>query len=187
MRGKIFNAYTAFVLGASLLFGLTYLELPCPVCNGTGVVKGVTSLDVIGVEATLVDHVETGIECGWDYERYTYDVKLTVSNKSSSMSYGVVMVTFHDPNETITLPIEIDDESTVMYYSGETLAAEPFVVEVGPNHTEVFEKLVQFDGITVQLFTAPEHIVETTVASEFPCPFHGEKAVVPFTEWLQLR
>ena len=187
MKSTVYNAYTAFVLGAVLLAGLTFVQLPCPACDGTGVIKGVTSLEVAALETDLVDHVELGIECGWDWERYTYDVKLTVANKSSSFSYGVIMVTFHDPNETITLPIEIDDESTVAYYSGETLHAEPFVVEVGPNRTEVFQERVQFDGITLQLFTAPEHLLETTVASEFRCPFHGEKATVPVTEWLKLR
>ena len=187
MKNRVFNAYTAFVLGAVLVGGLTFVQLPCPACQGTGIIKGVTSLEVAGVEAKLVDHVELGIECGWDYERYSYDVKLTVVNKSSSFSYGVIMVTFHDPNETITLPAEIDDESTIVYYSGETLEATPFVVEVGPNQTKVFQKLVQFSGITLQLFTAPEHLVETTVASEFPCPFHGKEATVPFTQWLKLR
>ena len=186
-KNRIFNAYTYFVLGLALITGMTLVQLPCPACGGTGTVKGVTSLEVAGVEAKVVDHVELGIECGWDYERYTYDVKLSVTNKSSSPSYGVIMVTFHDPGEAYSMPQEVDDESVTAQFTGETLEAFPFFVEVGPNRTEVFEKEVQFSGITLQLFTAISHQVEAIAASEFPCPFHGATATVAFTEWLRLR
>lgn len=184
MKNRIFNAYTGFVLGLALVTGLTLLQLPCPACGGTGVVKGSTALEVAAVEAKLVGHTELGIQCGWDYERYTYDVKLSVTNKSSSPSYGVIMVTFHDPGEAYSLPQEVNDESVVMEFAGETLEAFPFFVEVGPNRTEVVEKQVMFSGITLQLFTADSHQVEAAAASEFACPY-GTK--VPFTEWLWLR
>jgi hypothetical protein len=184
MKGKIFNAYTGFVLGVIFIAAITFVQLPCPACGGSGVVKGVLGLEVTGVEAKLVDHIALGVECGWDYERYNYDVKVSVTNKSNSPSFGVIMVTFHDPDETITLVQEKDDEEVISYFSGETLEAFPFPVEVGPNRTEVFEKRVMFSGVTLEMFSAEAHLVEAIAASEFECPY-GKK--VPFTEWLRLR
>ncbi len=187
LKTRVFNGYTYFVLGVLLFTGLTFLQLPCPACGGTGIIKGAKGLEVSGVEAELTDHIALGIECGWDYERYTYNVNLMVANPTSEDGFGVILVTFHDPTETFSLTQEEDDEEVVKEYSGETLQAFPVFVEVPAKTTRTIEKTLQFEGITLELFGANSHLVEAHIADEYACPFHGATAKVPFTEWLRLR
>src|SRR4030067_3857341 len=105
MKARVFNAYTGFVLGVTLIGALTFVQLPCPMkaCGTTGVVKGVSGLEIAGVEAKLIKHTILGIECGWDWERFTYDVKISVVNNTATETFGVIMVSFGDPGEAYSL------------------------------------------------------------------------------------
>lgn len=187
MKAKVFNAYAYFVVGAVLFAAITFVQLPCPACHGTGMVEGAGSLRIAGVEADLLDHDVLGIECGWDYERYTYKVRVSVVNEATAPAYGTVMVSFHDPEESYTLIVEENDEEVTKEFSGETLEAFPFFVEVPAKGSKVIEETVMFDGVTMELFGGQLHLVDATTASEYRCPFHDKSARVNLTEWLRLR
>ena len=187
MKGKIFNAYTIFALVLVLFTGATFIQLPCPACEGTGLITGSKTLQVDKVEAVLTNHYLLNVQCGWDFERYTYDVKLTVENKTSATALGTVMVTFHNPDEEISVVIEIEDEEVMQTYTGKALESIPVFVEVPAATTSVIEKTVTFDGVSLELFRVEEHQIEAYTESEFKCPYHGEKAVVPLTEWIRLK
>jgi RecJ-like exonuclease len=187
MNAKIFNARFFFVVGLIVITSLTYLRLPCPACQGTGVVTGAKTLSVVGVDAKLTNHFLLNIMCGWDFERYTYDLKLSVENKTARDAYGSVMVTFHNPDEEISVVIEVEDEEVVQTYTGKTLESIPIFVEVPAHTISTIEKTVTFDGVSLELFRVEEHSIEAYTESEFRCPFHGEQARVSFTDWLWLR
>jgi hypothetical protein len=187
MKSKVFNAYTAFVLGTVLLAAVTFVQLTCPACHGTGIVHGVQGLEITGVDATLVEHKELGMNCGWDWERYKYDVKVSVINRTTAQAWGVVMVNISNPTESFWVEMEMEDEEVMVEFSGETLKSYPIFVEVPPSGSKVVEDTLLYEGVTLKLFGEEKHWFEAVTASEFPCPFHGAKATVPFTEWLRLR
>lgn len=187
MKNKIFNAYTYFILGLVLVTGATFIKLPCPACDGSGRIGGVTGVEVVSIEAELVSHFELGMDCGWDFERFTYDVELTVENYSGSEAWGVVLVTFHDPDESYYRQIEIDDSEVEVEVFGQTLLSYPWFVEVPAGSTEVFKKRVNFEGVTLEFFGGRDHQIEASTNTSYTCPFHGEDARVVLPEWLRLR
>jgi len=187
MRAKLFNAYTYFILGVVLITVLTFIELPCPACGGTGIIKGVTSIKIAEFETELLDHYELGMECGWDYERYTYNVKLTVENPTSTESWGVILITFHDPDAAYQITVEVEDEEVVQEFRGETLAAFPMFIEVPAGSIQTVEEVMMFEGITLEFFGVELHQIDANLASEFVCPFHDASAKVSLPDWLRLR
>jgi hypothetical protein len=187
MKAKVFNVYTGFVLGAVLLGAMTFVQLPCPACGGTGTVRGVQGLEITGVEADLIQHKELGMNCGWDWERYAYDIRVSVVNRSTALTYGVVMVNISNPTESFSVKVELEDEETMVEFNGEPMKSYPIFVEVPPSSTKIIEESILYEGVTLKLFGEEKHWFEAVTASEFPCPFHKEKATVSLTEWLRLR
>jgi hypothetical protein len=187
MKNKIFNAYTYFIAGVLLVTGATFFKVECPVCDGTGRIVGVSGMEVKSIKADLVNHYELGIECGWDFEKFTYDVELTVENYRDEAAWGVILVTFHDPEESYLIRVEINDEEVDKEVTGQTLLSYPWFVQVPANTTQVFKKRVDFQGVTLQFYGGLDHLIKANLASSYPCPFHGEDATVTFPEWLKLR
>jgi hypothetical protein len=186
VKNKLFNAYTYFIIGLVLLTAVTFVEVPCPACDGAGRITGVLGIEVVSLESDMVSHYELGMDCGWDFERYTYDVKLTLENWTDTESWGVVLVTFHDPDESYMMQIEVDDEEVWVEVTGKTLLSYPWFVEVPAKTTLTFEKRVNFEGVTLEFFGGRSHQLDAKLATSYPCPFHGEKAKVPFPTWLRL-
>jgi len=177
-----------FILGVILVAVPTFIELPCPACGGTGFITGVKGLEITGIESELVSHEIVGLECGWDFERYTYDVKISVENKTTTPLYGMIGVTFHDPDATRTRIIEVDDEEIEVTTPGGIIAASTiFVDEIAAKTARTIEETIVFDGISIEQLGVEYHLIQAYTADEFVCPFHGETAKVPITEWLKLR
>ena len=187
MKSRIFNAYTFFVAGLLIITGATFAELKCPACDGTGRIPGVTGVEVMSIEAEMISHYELGMDCGWDYERYTYDVTLTVENYTGTESWGIILVTFHDPDESYWIQVEIDDEELYVEVTGLTLMSYPWFVEVPARTTEAFTRRVTFEGVTLEFFGGRDHLIEANLASSYTCPFHGETARVSLPVWLRLN
>lgn len=187
MKNKVFNAYTGFVLGAVIIGALTFVQLPCPACNGTGTVHGVRGLETGEVEATLVSHKELGMNCGWDYERYNYTIKVPVTNRTTAMAWGVIMINISNPTDSYWMKMEEEDEEVMVEFTGETIKSYPVFVEVPASSSKIVETSILYEGVTLKLFGEEMHWFEAVTATEFPCPFHQEKATVPLTEWLRLK
>lgn len=187
-KSKLFTASIFFTLVVVLFGAITYIELPCPVCKGEGWISVVKGLEVAEVEYELVDHEIVGLECGWDYERYTYDFKISVKNKTTSPLYGMIQLTFHDPESTRTRIIEEDDEEIEVTDLGNIIAVENiFVEQTDAGAERTIEETIIFDGLTLELFEASVHEVVVHAENQFICPFHGETNKVTLTEWLRLR
>jgi hypothetical protein len=187
MKNKIFNAYTYFVAGLVLITGATFVKIECPACHGTGRISGVSGMEVKSIEAELVNHYELGMECGWDYERFTYDVELTMENYRETAAWGVILVTFHDPEESYIIRVEVDDAEVDKEVTGQTLLSYPWFVEVPAKTIQTFKRQVNFQGVTLEFFGGVEHLIKANIASSYTCPFHGEDARVVLPEWLRLR
>ena len=201
MKNRIFSAYTrlktklfttsVFFTLAVVLFGAaTFIQLPCPVCGGTGYISGVGGLEATVVEVELVEHEIVGLECGWDFERYTYDIKLSIENNTNAPLLGLVQITFHDPESTRTLYIEVDDEvEEAVEVAGSIIASDTvFIYEMAPGTKEIVESTIVFDGIALEALGVESHLVQVNSANEFACPFHSaDTTKVSLTEWLRLR
>jgi hypothetical protein len=64
IRTKLFTASIFFTLAVVLVGSITLIELPCPVCNGTGYISGAKGLEIIDVDIELINHEVVGLECG---------------------------------------------------------------------------------------------------------------------------
>jgi len=188
-KTKFFTASIFFTLAVILFGGLTFIEFPCPICGGTGFITGARDLEVTGIEYELVSHEIVSLECGWDYESYTYDVKLSVKNKTAAPLYGIIQLTFHDPGASTTRYVSEEDEPEIaVEVPGAVIAAENiFVDEIAAGAERTIEETIVFEGVTLAIFGVEIHQVIAHTADEFACPFHGETAKVPLPQWLGLR
>ena len=188
LKTKLFTASIFFTLAVILIGGITYIELPCPVCEGEGWVTGVGGLEVTELEYELVNHEIVGLECGWDYERYTYDFKISVRNTTTSPLYGMISLTFHDPESTQERLIEEEDEDIIVIDVGPVISVQNiFVEQTDAGAERTIDETIMFDGVTLELFEADVHEVVVHTEEAFICPFHGESNKVTLTEWLRLR
>lgn len=193
LKTKLFTASIFFTLAVIVFGAITYIELPCPVCGGTGYVTGVGDLEIIDVEYELIEHHVVGLECGWDWERYTYDIKITVENKAITPLYGMIQFTFHDPEESRTREVEgavqeTDDEETFVTDIGAVIWADTIFVDgIDAGAERTIEETIVFEALTLELFDIKIHQIEVNTKDKFICPVHGETNKVSVTEWLRLR
>jgi hypothetical protein len=99
----------------------------------------------------------------------------------------VILVTFHDPDESYTIQVEIDDAEVDKEVTGQTLLSYPWFIEAPAKTTQVFKRRVNFQGVTLEFFGGRDHLLKANLASSYTCPFHGEDAKVVLPEWLRLR
>jgi hypothetical protein len=188
---KVFAAHASFmsfILGVTLLASLTFSEVPCPVSKGTGVISGAQGLKVTGIETELTDHVFLNLECGWDFERYTYAVKISVVNETATPIYGAIVVNFHNPTGAFAEELVEVEGITALEgaYAGPIEAAILVYVEVAAETAQTIEETFVFDGIGLEELEAESHTVTVTTTGEFDCPYDGGTGKVTITEWLRL-
>jgi hypothetical protein len=193
---KVFSGHAgfmSFILGFTLLASITFIEVPDPVSNGTGIIQGAQGLEVTGVEVDLVDHVILNLECGWDFERYTYDVKISVVNETAAPIYGAIVVNFHNPAAAIAGG-DINEEGLIVTeggYAGLVEALFPVFVEVDAGTTQTIEETFVFDGLILGGVDAgtrtwDTHTVTVGTTGEFVSPYGGGTGKVSIPEWLRL-
>ena len=190
LKTKLFTASIFFTLAVVLLGGITYLELPCPVCDGTGIVTGAGNLKLAEIDYDITEREVVSLECGYDLERYVYNVKLTVENPTTSPSSGAVKLTFHDPEATRTREVEVvDDEENIVTDLGPIISVQTvYIPEVAAGAERTVEESIEFISVTLEIFDVEFHHIEFYVVDEFICPFHDEtSSKVSLTEWLRLR
>ena len=193
LKTKMFTASIFFTLAVIVFGGITYIELPCPVCGGKGFVTGVGDLKVTDIETELINHDVVALECGFDWERFTYDVKISVENMATTPLYGLIQLTFHDPAATRIRTVEgasadTDDEETEVTDEGAVIAHENLFVDgIAPGAERTIEGTIVFEGFTLEMWGNEPHKVVVNTADEFMCPVCGESHKVSFTEWLRLR
>lgn len=194
MQTKVFKVFGAhagfmsFILGVTLLASLTFTEVACPVSKGTGVLLGAQGLKVTSIETELIDHMLLNLECGWDFERYTYAVKISVVNETAAPIRGAVVVSFHNPAGAFAEEfVEVEGiVSLEVSYAGPIEAAIPVFVEVAAGAALTIEETFVFDGIGLEELEMEGHTILATTAGEFVCPYDGGTGKVSITEWLRL-
>ena len=193
---KVFGAHAglmSFVLGFTLLASPVFVEVPDPVSNGTGIIQGAQGLEVTGIEVDLIDHFILNLECGWDFERYTYDVKISVVNETAAPIYGNIVVNFHNPAYA-TPGGSVNEEGLIITeegYAGLVEALFPVFVEVATGTTQTIEQTFIFDGLILGgedagTRTWDTHTVTITTEGEFVSPYGGGTGKVSIIEWLKL-
>ena len=192
---KVFSAHAgfmSFVLGFTLLALPVFAKVSDPVSNCTGIIQGAQDLDVTVVESELVRYKLVSLECGWDFARYTYDVKLSLVNETTSTQYGMVMVSFYDPERTKEITTTVDDMEVNVLSQGSPVASFPIFVEVAAGTTQTIEKTIVLDGIALDDGefrvdgTTEAHTVTATTKGEFVSPFGDGTGRVSILEWLRL-
>jgi len=171
MKNRVFSAYTYLktrLFTASVFFTLAVILF-----------GAVTYIQLVG------------LECGWDFETYTYDITMLAENNTDAPLYGLVEITFHDPDSTRIVYIEVDDEvEEAVEVAGGIISADTiFIDEMAPGTEGIIEATIVFDGISLEQLGVETHLVKVHAANEFICPFHdeGEAYKVTLTEWLRLR
>ncbi len=199
MKTKVFKVFGAhaglmsFALGVTLLASFTFTEVPCPISKGTGVISGAQGLEVTVIETELIDRTLLNLECGWDFERYTYAVKISAVNETAAPIYGAIVVNFHNPAGAFAEGfIEVEGITTLEEaYAGPIDAGIIVFVEVAAETAQTIEKTFVFDGLVLGgrdtgIAEFESHTVTVTTEGSFTCPYDGGTGKVPITEWLRL-
>ena len=190
MKIRVSSVYVCFVMGVLLVGALTLIEVPCPICGGTGVITGAKGLEVKGVEGELIDLNTLDVGCGALYNKYTYAVKISLVNEATAPSYGAISVTFHDPKGAHPEVIRPSDEegADVMVvepaYPGPTVAAIPVFVEIPAETAQTIEEIIWFEEFWVEQVTNT-HNISADTAGKIVCPYCDGTGTVPIIEWFR--
>ncbi len=201
MKFRVPGAYVYFVFGVILVGALTLIEVPCPIDGGTGVITGARGVEVTGVEAELVELKTIDLGCGELYNEYTYAVKISLVNDTTTAVYGFIVVNFYDP-EAILMAPDASDEEWLDYAAifgmlgleweevpaetviGKPIAGSPIFVEIPAESTLSVERSFSFSGFGLQEIT---HKILVMTQEEKLCPYSGGTGKVPITEWLNIK
>jgi hypothetical protein len=195
MKIRVPGAYVYFALGVILVTALTFIEVPCPTDGGTGVITGARGVEITGVEAELVEHKIIDM-CYELWDEFTYAVKISVVNETTTTSYGGIVVTFHDPRTATpgyfvdTLDPITDDIISVWVPGFPGAPWKKFLrfITVAAETTKTIELTLVAEG---ESFGESHGVwtrnISADMAEEFACPYCGGTGKVPITEWLRIK
>ena len=186
MKIRVSRAYVFFVIGALLVGALTFIEFPCPIDGGTGVIEGAKGLELTGIESEFVDYYSASSACGYFFDEYTYAVKILLVNKSTTTSHGAIVVKYYTPY-TIFVETYINGELTLEIQDGELIMGIPIFVEIPAETAEIIERIVVFnEGFSPSYpYGEMTHKVLVEMGEEIMCPVCAGKGKLVFTEWLK--
>jgi len=132
VRLKFQKKYLAFFTVIPLLLITTFVEVDCPVCDGTGIVS-----NSLGMENVIIKDIESE-EIGTMYHAcgmflmYGYEVKITLENQGGQDSIGwlkLVLIDFEEGKPT-------DNRYTVVEVPAKSAWEYDFSVWFQSNHDE---------------------------------------------------
>lgn len=195
MKIRVYKSYLVFVLGVILVGPLTFMEVPCPIDNGTGVIAGASGLEVGGVEGELIDLKTLELGCAEVYDEYTYAVKISLVNETTTPIYGAILLKFLVPAEALAVKritrLELDgvvdlpsEAELLARFPGPPPMAMLIFVEIPAETTKVVEEIIVFQGFRLY---SKHHRIVVEIAGEIVCPYSGGTGKVPITEWLRIK
>ena len=124
---KVQKRYVAFFVAVPLLFLLAFIKVPCPICDGTGIISttGMGQVAVTHVDATLKS---VGVVSGCvNFISYNYDVALTLQNKDEQL----------DANGYVKLGL-VDYKTSKLLSSQYVLVSVPANMEITTTFSTTF-------------------------------------------------
>lgn len=162
----------------ALVFGLlSFIQLPCPTCGGTGVLTSSEGLKAQVVSSNMVDSYIPLTCCDNPQVQYEYDVTLSIQNPGVNSVNGTVTVSFYDIEPALTTSDVVTTTSVGDF---------PVQVQVPGGQTITVEQ--QFSFIDVSNIMNQPH--KTTVESENTetktvCPTCSGKGKLQLYVWLE--
>lgn len=171
-----FLAVTSF----ALVFGLmSFIQLPCPTCGGTGVITSSSGLKAELISATIIDSYIPLTCCDHPQVQYDYDVQLSVENLSSSPISGTVSISIFD----LEPPLSGDDTIPAA-----AVSVTPVQVEVPVGKTVIVDQQINFIDIA-NILNQPHKVTVQSgdTATQDKCPLCKGKGKLQFYVWLETR
>ena len=174
MKNRPPGSFILFSIGVVLVGLLPAVELPCPICQGTGIIKAAQGFEVEGVEVEQIGVEDDFMfsECGLPTKipKFTYAVDASLKNETTELIRGNVLVQFQISN-------------TPIYFEGVPVEVAPpriiVLVEIPAGTTKNIKAVAKSSdipyGVTIE---------ETT---DIPCPVDGGTGKLPFVEWLKVN
>jgi hypothetical protein len=151
---RLQKKYLAFGIIVPLLLATALIDVPCPVCHGTGSISS-TGMENVSIVANSFTLKTSGDVHGCvEYRAYVYDVVLTLKNTSPDVdAFGYVMLGLVDNKD------------------GKLLATQYSVVVVPKNAQNTVAFTTTF---TTSLDSpAATNVTAETVVTKRPCPVCG--------------
>ena len=166
-----FLVVTIFAL---VVGSLSFIQIPCPTCGGTGILNTTTSLKADVASCTLVESVIPITCCDHPQVQYTYDVSFSVENTSAEPISGHITVSFFDVKPPLSYSDEIPADSVGDF---------PIQVDVPAGKTITVElSFIDVSDILGQPHTVKVQSGDTT--TESVCPVCEGKGKLQFYSWL---
>jgi hypothetical protein len=181
----------------------------CPLDHGSGVITGTTGVEVLGVEGELINHRTFEMACATVWDEFTYDVKVSLENTTSSPGVGTIMVKFYEPSavgkvypslaaaiqekapeaeaaEDIQsmLTLEISTDGTVITPIRSQRATNLIFFEIPAGATKTVDETITIWGWDWQ---ENSHILTAGLVQQTPCPYCQRTGKLPITEWLKIK
>jgi hypothetical protein len=140
---KVQKKYLAFFTVVPLLAATAFIQVPCPVCSGSGVISSTGMSDVVVTSLESVEQATFLVGCD-TYRVYPYDITLTVQNEGDQDANGYVALILINTKTGKVL----DTQYTVVDVAAGTLLqtkfAMSFMVSIleQPDITEISAKVL---------------------------------------------
>lgn len=172
-RIRMSGAFLTVTVVALLAWASTVVEvLPCPVCEGTGVLSGPKSLEVKGFESKEISYTVFQLGSCDEWEQLTYEVNILVVNREADTSAGYLVVDFY-------LPVSEEPEAEG-YLSYEI----PIYVEIPPETTKNIKRTLVWEGF-MTLRIRPWLVVKE--GEEFACPHCNGQGRLSVIEYIKAK
>ena len=143
--------YFIFPVVVALLFSTSLIQVPCPVCGGTGTLTqsvGMTDIKVVSVESRILDSIQDACT---NYIVTTADPVITVNNVGSETAEGYLVLHL----------IDLD--------TGETLISQNLAMKAGPNAVTTLQSKIAFAYNTIDTPTEDLEIQAEALIDNVPC------------------
>lgn len=184
---RVPRAFLSVTLVALLAWAaIAFRALPCPTCEGTGMLSGAEGLEVKELEGELIGYELLEIGCYDEWETVTYVVNILAENSSTDVSRGYLYVGFY-------LTVSEEEEAAERFWF-----VIPIYVEIAPETTRTIEEIVVHGGYMDVIFkTIKEAIMyedyylksprlEVETGQELECPYCSGTGRASLVEWLKV-
>jgi len=204
------RGFVYFFIGALLLGVLTTsFEVTCPIDKGTGVIAGSKSVQVTDVEGKLIDFKTYDTGCEEAFSEFTYAVKISLVNKTTTPGFGLVAINFYRPEavgkeyanlqeairekaidmelpeqEVVLMEEEVSTGGVILVFMGRPVATKLVFVEIPTEMAKTIEETIQFRGFGLEQIA---HTLSSKVEGETVCPFCRGKGKLSVIGWLKIK
>ncbi|RJO60577.1 MAG: hypothetical protein C4542_08830 [Dehalococcoidia bacterium] len=118
-RNSVFpKKYIAFFGITGIILVTTFIKVPCPVCDGTGIISTAVGMENVFLSGLQTDLKYSNPDFCMGYTLYEYDIDMTLTNSGAEKAMGWIKLVLKntykgDTLDTKYVPVEIPREATV--------------------------------------------------------------------------